>query len=181
MAPKRASELGVALGATLSERFGFERKRYAYPDLSKGYQTTQKAMCVWFGGQIRWEGGSLALDRAQIEEDAAKVKCDGQGFEMDFRRAGSPLLEIVSVAAPMWPDEAARALKALWREGVHSGATQGRIEEGHFKSDINISMRPRSAQGLGERVEVKGVGSFDFARLAAVDVGRRAFGRRALP
>lgn len=169
-AAKLASDLGLALGATLAERFGFERKRYAYPDLSKGYQTTQKAMCVWFGGSVRWDGGSLPLDRAQIEEDAAKVRRGAAGFEMDFGRAGSPLLEIVSVAAPLWPEDAALALRGLWREAIHSGATQGRIEEGHFKSDVNISLRPRGSEGLGERVEVKGVGSFDFARRAGEDV-----------
>lgn len=165
-----AARLGSALGAALTPRFGFERKRYAYPDLSKGYQTTQKALCVWSGGVARWPGGSMALERAQIEEDAAKVKRGPEGFEMDFSRAGSPLLEVVSQAWRATPQEAAAAAKALWREAVHCGASEGLIEAGHFKTDVNVSLRPQGAVEMGLRVEAKGVGSFEFIEAAASDI-----------
>lgn len=165
-----ATRLGIALGAQIGARMGFERKRYAYPDLSKGYQTTQKARCVWTGGRIECiDGFVMPLERAQIEEDAARVRRGVDGFEMDFERAGAPLLEVVGACIQMTPEQAVACSKTLWRESIHCAASLGLIEEGWFKTDINISIKPKGAAGLGERVEVKGVGSFEFCKVAAVD------------
>ena len=169
-AQRLATRLGACLGASIEPVMGFERKRYAYPDLSKGYQTTQKALCVWTGGCVDFESGSLRLERAQIEEDAAKVKrLASGGFELDFGRAGSPLLEVVSLPQALTPKQAAQAAKSLWVQSVHCGSTEGLIQEGHFKTDINVSLAPKGASGLGLRVEVKGVGSFEFVKKAALE------------
>lgn len=168
-AAELASRLGRALGARAPERFCFERKRYAYPDLGKGYQTTQKGMCVFEGGSFgEGEGLAAQVERAQIEEDAARIERAASSSEIDYSRAGSPLLEVVTKAQAMEPSEAARLSFELWREAVRLRVCEGKIEEGMFKTDINLSLRPKGSQSLGARAEVKGVGAFGFVKKAAL-------------
>ena len=164
-----AVQVGASVQARMATTMFFERKRYAYPDLSKGYQTTQKTSPVWSGGQLECEWGFLPLVRAQIEEDAASVERHTDGFRMDFARAGAPLLEIVSDVAELTKERVVQTLRTLHRQALLLGATEGKIEEGQLKSDINLSLRPRGSQYFSERWEIKGVSSFETAGLAFDD------------
>lgn len=164
-----AVQVGKSMQARIEPTMFFERKRYAYPDLSKGYQTTQKTSPVWSGGRLECEWGLLPLIRAQIEEDAASVERHPDGFRMDFARAGAPLLEIVSDVAELTRERVVQTLRTLYRQALLLGATEGKIEEGQLKSDINLSMRPRGSQHFSERWEIKGVSSFETAGLAFDD------------
>lgn len=164
-----AVQVGKSVHAHIEPTMFFERKRYAYPDLSKGYQTTQKTSPVWSGGQLECEWGFLPLIRAQIEEDAASVERHPDGFRMDFARAGSPLLEVVSDVAELTRERVIQTLRTLYRQALILGATEGKIEEGQLKSDINLSLRPRGSQYFSERWEIKGVSSFEIAGLAFDD------------
>lgn len=164
-----AVRVGKSVGAQFAPTMFFERKRYAYPDLSKGYQTTQKTSPVWSGGQLQCEWGFLPLIRAQLEEDAASVERHPEGFRMDFARAGSPLLEVVTDVAELTRERLVQSLRTLYRQALILGATEGKIEEGQMKSDINLSLRPRGSQHFSERWEIKGVSSFELAGLAFDD------------
>lgn len=171
-----AVQVGASMQADMATTMFFERKRYAYPDLSKGYQTTQKTSPVWSGGQLECEWGSLPLIRAQIEEDAASVERSPEGFRMDFARAGAPLLEIVSDVAELTRERVVQTLRTLHRQALILGATEGKIEEGQLKSDINLSLRPRGSQYFSERWEIKGVSSFETAGLAFDDAMAQRLG-----
>lgn len=171
-----AVQVGASVQARMATTMFFERKRYAYPDLSKGYQTTQKTSPVWSGGQLECEWGSLPLIRAQIEEDAASVERSPEGFRMDFARAGAPLLEIVSDVAELTRERVVQTLRTLHRQALLLGATEGKIEEGQLKSDINLSLRPRGSQYFSERWEIKGVSSFETAGLAFDDAMAQRLG-----
>lgn len=164
-----AIQLGKSVHAQLATTMFFERKRYAYPDLSKGYQTTQKTSPVWTGGALVCEWGSLPLVRAQVEEDAASVERHAWGFKMDFSRAGAPLLEIVSDVAELTRERVIETLRTLYRQALLVDATEGKIEEGQMKSDINLSLRPRGSAHFSERWEIKGISSFDAAGRAFDD------------
>lgn len=173
VAVEAAILLGKSVHARIPETMFFERKRYAYPDLSKGYQTTQKTSPVWSGGALECSWGSLPLTRAQLEEDAASVIRSADGFVMDFVRAGAPLLEVVSEAIAMTKDQLVDAIRTLYFQSVLLGVSDGKIEEGQLKSDINLSIRPRGSDFYSERWEIKGVGSFQFAGMAFEDAMRQ--------
>ncbi|MCO5117812.1 MAG: Asp-tRNA(Asn)/Glu-tRNA(Gln) amidotransferase subunit GatB [Burkholderiaceae bacterium] len=171
-----AIKLGLALGSHIAPRSVFARKNYFYPDLPKGYQISQYELPVVSGGSlaIRVSSGGTAtektvrLTRAHLEEDAGKsLHEDFHGKSgIDLNRAGTPLLEIVSEPDMRSASEAvayARALHALVR---WIGICDGNMQEGSFRCDANVSVRPVGSDVLGTRREIKNLNSFRFLQQA---------------
>ena len=173
---KRAVEfavrLGLAVHATIAASSRFARKNYFYPDLPKGYQISQYELPICSGGwlDIATEGGSkrIRLTRAHLEEDAGKNLHDvGDGAShVDLNRAGTPLLEIVSEPDLRSADEAVAYLKALRELVVYLGICDGNMEEGSFRCDANVSVRPAGSETLNTRVELKNINSFRYVKRA---------------
>jgi len=185
-AVRMAVALGLALGAEIRPRSAFYRKQYFYPDLPKGYQITQGPVAVVEGGTleipgdpaVRGDGGPvrIRLERAHLEEDAGKSSHDWSETEsfVDLNRAGVPLLEIVGAPDLRSPQEASECLKALHRLVVFLGICDGNLEEGSFRCDANISLRPSGSRAFGTRVEVKNLNSFRFVKQAlAFEIARQ--------
>lgn len=171
-AARLARRLGRALGAQLPERMAFERKRYAYPDLTKGYQTTQKGLCAFHGGALSVPGaGVIEFERGQIEEDAASARRLEDSFEIDCGRAGSPLVEIVTKPMRLDPRLAAKAALAVRDLAMHLGVSGGAPEKAEFKTDVCVSIAPLGLP-WGERVEIKGVALFESVERSAISCAR---------
>ncbi|MGQ0750264.1 MAG: Asp-tRNA(Asn)/Glu-tRNA(Gln) amidotransferase subunit GatB [Betaproteobacteria bacterium] len=171
-AVERAIRFGLAVGAQVNRRSIFARKNYFYPDLPKGYQISQYELPIVSGGHIavRLDGVEkrIRLTRAHLEEDAGKsLHEDFHGASgIDLNRAGTPLLEIVSEPDMRSAQEAvayARALHALvqWIE-----ICDGNMQEGSFRCDANVSIRPLGSSDLGTRCEIKNLNSFRFLERA---------------
>jgi aspartyl-tRNA(Asn)/glutamyl-tRNA(Gln) amidotransferase subunit B len=171
-----AIRFGLAIGAHVAPKSVFARKNYFYPDLPKGYQISQMDLPVVVGGQLTLQVGSgdkayekvVTLTRAHLEEDAGKsLHEDFQGKSgIDLNRAGTPLLEIVTEPDMRSSDEAvayARALHALVR---WIGICDGNMQEGSFRCDANVSVRPKGQAEYGTRREIKNLNSFRFLKEA---------------
>ena len=168
----KAVRFGLAVGATINRRSIFARKNYFYPDLPKGYQISQYETPVVQGGTISIfvDGAekTVRLTRAHLEEDAGKSLHEGfHDFTgIDLNRAGTPLLEIVSEPDMRSAQEAvayARALHALVR---WIDICDGNMQEGSFRCDANVSVRPAGSDKLGIRSEIKNLNSFRFLERA---------------
>jgi aspartyl-tRNA(Asn)/glutamyl-tRNA(Gln) amidotransferase subunit B len=171
-AVEKAIRFGLAIGASVNRRSVFARKNYFYPDLPKGYQISQYERPIVEGGNLRIEVGgvekTVRLIRAHLEEDAGKsLHEDFRGMSgIDLNRAGVPLLEIVSEPDMRSAEEAvayARALHSLVR---WIGICDGNMQEGSFRCDANVSVRPKGADRLGTRREIKNLNSFRFLQQA---------------
>jgi aspartyl-tRNA(Asn)/glutamyl-tRNA(Gln) amidotransferase subunit B len=186
-AVRQALAFGLAVGADLQPVSAFYRKQYVYPDLPKGYQITQGPVAVVHGGALDLPGDAAVrgaagvfrarLERAHLEEDAGKSLHAEGGSErwVDLNRAGVPLLEIVGAPDLRSPHEASDYLKALHRLVVFLGICDGNLEEGSFRCDANVSVRPAGSAGFGTRVEVKNLNSFRFVKQAlAFEVKRQS-------
>jgi aspartyl-tRNA(Asn)/glutamyl-tRNA(Gln) amidotransferase subunit B len=167
-AVERAIRFALAVGGTINRRSIFARKNYFYPDLPKGYQISQYEVPIVQGGSIaiHMEQGEkrVRLTRAHLEEDAGKsLHEDFHGMSgIDLNRAGTPLLEIVSEPDMRSAIEAvvyARTLHALVR---WIDICDGNMQEGSFRCDANVSVRPVGEQKLGTRCEIKNLNSFRF-------------------
>ncbi|KAB2922937.1 MAG: Asp-tRNA(Asn)/Glu-tRNA(Gln) amidotransferase subunit GatB, partial [Dechloromonas sp.] len=171
-----AIKFGLSIGAEVAAKSVFARKNYFYPDLPKGYQISQFELPVVVGGQLTLQIGSgdkayekvVNLTRAHLEEDAGKsLHEDFHGKSgIDLNRAGTPLLEIVSEPDMRSSDEAvayARALHALVR---WIGICDGNMQEGSFRCDANVSVRPKGQAEFGTRREIKNLNSFRFLKEA---------------
>ncbi len=181
-AVRLAVRLAVALGASVRERSRFARKHYFYPDLAKGYQISQHELPLAEGGGLPLEDGAHApvvpIRRLHLEEDAAKSLHGGaEGGEatlVDFDRAGAPLVELVTEPAIDSPREAERFLRRLRSLVMFLGVNDGNLEDGSFRCDANVSLRPRGDERLGTRVELKNLNSFKFvARALRFEVERQ--------
>jgi aspartyl-tRNA(Asn)/glutamyl-tRNA(Gln) amidotransferase subunit B len=171
-AVERAIRFGLAVGATIAPKSIFARKNYFYPDLPKGYQISQYEIPVVQGGQISFvleqdgktEVRSVQLTRAHLEEDAGKsLHEDYHGMTgIDLNRAGTPLLEIVTEPDMRSAPEAVAYAKALHSLVVWLGICDGNMQEGSFRCDANVSVRPRGQQAYGTRCEIKNLNSFRF-------------------
>ncbi|MCS6900986.1 MAG: Asp-tRNA(Asn)/Glu-tRNA(Gln) amidotransferase subunit GatB [Myxococcales bacterium] len=167
-----AIRTALALGLTVHETSVFSRKNYLYPDLPKGYQISQYDLPLATSGSlsIELEGGEVRvvrIRRIHIEEDAGK-NLHGHGGDsiVDLNRAGTPLIEIVSAPDLRSGAEAALYLKALRDVLIFLGVNDGNLEEGSFRCDANVSLRPRGSNSLGIRCEIKNVNSFRFVQKA---------------
>ena len=171
-----AIRLGLAVGAQIAPRSVFARKNYFYPDLPKGYQISQYEIPVVGGGalQIAWEQDgkphekSVRLTRAHLEEDAGKsLHEDFHGMSgIDLNRAGTPLLEVVTEPDMRSAKEAVAYAKALHGLVVWLGVCDGNMQEGSFRCDANVSVRPVGQAEFGTRCEIKNLNSFRFLERA---------------
>jgi aspartyl-tRNA(Asn)/glutamyl-tRNA(Gln) amidotransferase subunit B len=176
-AVERAIRFGLAVGGTINRRSVFARKNYFYPDLPKGYQISQYEIPVVQGGTIRIVSATrgeidVRLTRAHLEEDAGKSLHDGLGIAnhdlsgIDLNRAGTPLLEIVSEPDMRSAEEAASYAKTLHTLVKRIGICDGDMQEGSFRFDANVSVRPVGDPRLGTRCEIKNLNSFRFLHQA---------------
>ena len=172
-AVKMAVKLGLATGCTIAPCSVFARKNYFYPDLPKGYQISQYELPVVHDGEllIELEDGStkrIGVTRAHLEEDAGKSL--HEGFEgvtgIDLNRAGTPLLEIVSEPDIRSSEEAVAYMKKLHSLVRYLGICDGNMQEGSFRCDANVSVRPKGSSDFGTRAEIKNVNSFRFVQQA---------------
>ncbi|MDN5882731.1 MAG: Asp-tRNA(Asn)/Glu-tRNA(Gln) amidotransferase subunit GatB, partial [Nitrosospira sp.] len=182
-AVERAIKLGLAVRGKINSPSIFARKNYFYPDLPKGYQISQYELPVVEGGSVRIQTGhdgnecekTIRLTRAHLEEDAGKsLHEDFHGMTgIDLNRAGTPLLEIVSE-----PDMRSSAEAVAYAKTLHSlvrwiGICDGNMQEGSFRCDANVSVRPRGSDTLGTRCEIKNLNSFRFLEKAIDYEARR--------
>ncbi|QOJ22837.1 MAG: Asp-tRNA(Asn)/Glu-tRNA(Gln) amidotransferase subunit GatB [Gammaproteobacteria bacterium] len=178
-AVERAIKFGLSVGAKINSPSIFARKNYFYPDLPKGYQISQYELPVVQGGtiaiQIDGVEKTVRLTRAHLEEDAGKsLHEDFHGMSgIDLNRAGTPLLEIVSE-----PDMRSSAEAVAYAKTLHAlvrwiGICDGNMQEGSFRCDANVSVRPRGTEKLGTRCEIKNLNSFRFLEKAIDYEARR--------
>jgi aspartyl-tRNA(Asn)/glutamyl-tRNA(Gln) amidotransferase subunit B len=166
-----AVKTALALNCTVHETSIFARKNYFYPDLPKGYQisqfeepfSTHGHLDVEIDGQTKRVG----ITRAHMEEDAGKnLHGMGRDSVVDLNRAGVPLVEIVGEPDLRSSAEAAAYLRTLRDLLVFTGVNDGNLEEGSFRCDANVSIRPRGSQKLGTRCELKNINSFRYVQRA---------------
>ena len=180
---KKAVELAAIAGKALNSKIAntsrFDRKHYFYPDLPKGYQTTQMYEPIILGGYVEapLEDGSLVkvtLHHAHLEDDAGKLTHYGDYSLVDLNRAGTPLIEIVS-NPDIHSAAAAKAYAAeLHRLMVFSGASLGDLYHGNMRFDVNVSVAPKGSSELGTRTEVKNLNSFkSIERAAEYEINRQ--------
>ena len=168
-----AAKFGLAIDAEVARRSVFARKNYFYPDLPKGYQISQMELPIVGRGrlEIELEDGSskvVGVTRAHLEEDAGKsLHGDFHGMTgIDLNRAGTPLLEIVSEPDMRSAKEAVAYMKKIHSLVRYLGICDGNMQEGSFRCDANVSVRPRGQQEFGTRTELKNINSFRFVEKA---------------
>ena len=161
-----AIKMGLACNSTISRYNVFDRKNYFYPDLPKGYQLTQDATPICVGGHIpivtNGTGArNIQLNRIHVEEDAGKsIHVEGEADSLiDYNRAGTPLIEIVTEPDIHTPEEAAAVLTEVRRLVRYLNICDGNMEEGSLRCDANISVKLKAATQLGRKVEVKNMNS----------------------
>jgi aspartyl-tRNA(Asn)/glutamyl-tRNA(Gln) amidotransferase subunit B len=176
-----AMRAALALGCTVRPLSRFARKNYFYPDLPKGYQISQFELPLSEHGALAIETAAgiktVGIIRIHVEEDAAKnLHGVGAGTDtlVDFNRAGVPLIEIVGAPDLRSAEDAEAYLKALRDVLMFAGVNDGNLEEGSFRCDANVSIRPRGEETFGTRVELKNINSFRFVRRAiAYEIARQ--------
>ena len=172
----QAIRFATAVKSKVNKHSYFMRKQYFYPDLPKGYQITQLSHPVGMGGTVELpSGGSVLLDRVQIEEDAGKIIHKGEDSLVDLNRAGTPLIEIVSAPDMHSIDEALEYVKTIYKLVRFHQISDANMEKGNFRMDLNISLSPVGYSELGVRCEIKNVNSFRFAEKAMNYEMRRQF------
>ncbi|MBL8310264.1 MAG: Asp-tRNA(Asn)/Glu-tRNA(Gln) amidotransferase subunit GatB [Burkholderiales bacterium] len=172
-AVERAVKFGLAIGATINQRSIMARKNYFYPDLPKGYQISQFETPIVQGGgvTITLDDGTtkfIELTRAHLEEDAGKSVHDlfDGASGVDLNRAGTPLLEIVTEPVMRSAKEAIAYAKALHNLVRYLDICDGNMQEGSFRCDVNVSVRPVGQKEFGTRREIKNLNSFKFMQQA---------------
>jgi len=168
-----AARFGMAIDATVAPRSVFARKNYFYPDLPKGYQISQLELPIVSGGHmdILLEDGStkrIGVTRAHLEEDAGKSLHENMEGKtgVDLNRAGTPLLEIVSEPELSNAKEAVAYIRRIHQLVRYLGISDGNMQEGSFRCDVNISLKPKGQEELGTRAELKNLNSFRFIEKA---------------
>jgi aspartyl-tRNA(Asn)/glutamyl-tRNA(Gln) amidotransferase subunit B len=169
-------KLGLALGCEIAEHAVFHRKNYFYPDNPKGYQISQYDQPLCIDGRIQLAGpdggAEIGITRAHLEEDAAKTLHVGgaegrihgaTASHVDFNRAGTPLVEIVTEPDIRSADQARRFLQLLRQTVVELGISDAEMEKGSLRFDVNVSIRPEGSGELRTRTELKNMNSFAFA------------------
>lgn len=174
-----AIKLGLALSCEIRKESIFSRKHYFYPDLPKGYQISQFDKPICENGILKFvvdgEEKSIRIRRIHIEEDAGKnTHVDGANFSfVDFNRAGTPLLEVVTEPDLRSAKEAMEAYKALRQLVTFLGICDGNMAEGSMRADANVSVKKITATELGTRTETKNLNSFKFLGQAITFESRR--------
>ena len=172
-AVRMAVKFGLAIGAEVCERSGFDRKNYFYPDLPKGYQISQLAAPIVGPGRLEVpldDGAAIEVRivRAHLEEDAGKSIHDAYAGQtgVDLNRAGTPLLEVVSAPDLHTPEQASACFRQLHSLVRYLGICDGDLSQGSMRCDANVSVRPQGQEALGERTEIKNINSFRFVEKA---------------
>lgn len=172
-AVQMAVKFGLAVGATVARRSVFARKNYFYPDLPKGYQISQYELPVVARGSLNvmLDDGAIktvGITRAHLEEDAGKSLHEGLAHAsgIDLNRAGTPLLEIVSEPDMRSAKEAVAYMKKIHTLVRYLEICDGNMQEGSFRCDANVSVRPRGQEKFGTRAEIKNLNSFRFVEKA---------------
>lgn len=156
---------GLMLGCKIADYAKFDRKNYFYPDSSKNYQITQLDYPLCLGGGVEIMGmdgakKTVRIHHIHLEEDVGKLThrpgCSG----VDFNRAGTPLMEIVSEPDMRSADEAIAYLTALREMMIYAGVSECNLEEGNMRSDVNISIRPKGQEAYGTKIEIKNMNTF---------------------
>jgi aspartyl-tRNA(Asn)/glutamyl-tRNA(Gln) amidotransferase subunit B len=170
---RMAACFGLATHSTVARRSVFARKNYFYPDLPKGYQISQFELPIVHDGylDIELDDGEvkrIGITRAHLEEDAGKSSHgDYHGMTgIDLNRAGTPLLEIVSEPDMRSAKEAVAYMKKIHSLVRYLGISDGNMQEGSFRCDANVSVRPKGQQEFGTRAELKNINSFRFVEQA---------------
>jgi aspartyl-tRNA(Asn)/glutamyl-tRNA(Gln) amidotransferase subunit B len=170
---EKAIRFGLAVNAQIATQSSFARKNYFYPDLPKGYQISQFELPIVSAGRlpVRLADGRMIeveIQRAHLEEDAGKSLHDAfhAATGIDFNRAGVPLLEIVSAPVLHSAQEAVAYMRTVHTLVRWLGICDGNMQEGSFRCDANVSVRPRGEEKLGTRTEIKNVNSFRFVEKA---------------
>lgn len=172
-AVRMAAMFGLAVNAKIAKRSVFARKNYFYPDLPKGYQISQYELPIVEHGQLEVvsdEGGRkiVGITRAHLEEDAGKSLHEEFSDQtgIDLNRAGTPLIEIVSEPDMRSAKEAVSYMKKIHSIVRHLEISDGNMQEGSFRCDANVSVRPAGQEALGTRTEIKNLNSFRFVERA---------------
>ncbi len=170
--------LANALKMEIAEKIAFDRKAYFYPDLPKGFQITQFFKPIGTNGtftiNVNGEDKDISITEIHMEEDTAKQIKTDDGILFDFNRAGVPLIEIVSGHEELSSVEDVIAyVKQMREQLVVMGINDGKMEEGSFRVDVNVSIRPEGQEEYGTRTEVKNLNSFkNIERALAVEIER---------
>ncbi len=178
-AAHKAIQLGTAINAKINKKSIFNRKNYFYPDLPTGYQISQFEVPVVGEGEviIDFEDGThkrIGVTRAHLENDAGKNSHEGDHSKVDLNRAGTPLLEIVSDPDMRSAKEAILYLKKLHSIVKYIDISNANMQEGSFRADVNVSIRPKGDEKLYTRCEIKNMNSFKFIEKAiAYEVQRQ--------
>jgi aspartyl-tRNA(Asn)/glutamyl-tRNA(Gln) amidotransferase subunit B len=170
---RMAAMFGLAVNATVAPRSVFARKNYFYPDLPKGYQISQYELPIVEHGELfitDADGNEkrIGITRAHLEEDAGKSTHEGLGKSsgIDLNRAGTPLLEIVSEPDLRSAKEAVAYMRKIHSIVRYLGISDGNMQEGSFRCDANVSVRPHGQEEFGTRAELKNLNSFRFVEKA---------------
>ena len=170
---RMACKFGLAVNATVAPRSVFARKNYFYPDLPKGYQISQYELPIVEHGELfitddEGHEKRIGITRAHLEEDAGKSIHEGldRYSGIDLNRAGTPLLEIVSEPDLRSAKEAVAYMRKIHTIVRYLGISDGNMQEGSFRCDANVSVRPRGDDAFGTRTEIKNLNSFRFVERA---------------
>ncbi len=169
-------KVGLALGCTITPVSRFDRKNYFYPDLPKGYQISQLYAPLCRNGRVEVAGTTIGIHEIHMEEDAGKLYHDPETGETrcDFNRCGVPLLEIVTEPDFRTAQQVVAYLELLREHLQYLGVSDGKMEEGSLRCDVNLSVRPVGGDTLGTRTEMKNLGSFKaIARAIACESQRQ--------
>jgi aspartyl-tRNA(Asn)/glutamyl-tRNA(Gln) amidotransferase subunit B len=170
---------GLMLGCEINRTSKFDRKNYFYPDMPKNYQISQYDRPLCLGGAVEIEAGggrkAVRLTRIHLEEDVAKNMHFGDASGVDFNRAGTPLMEIVTEPDMATPDEALAFLTALKQMLQYGRVSDCNLERGNIRCDINCSVRPEGQERLGTKIEIKNMNTFrGVHRALAYELQRQA-------
>ena len=175
----KAMRLGYAINADVNHASIFDRKSYFYPDSPSAYQITQLTKAIVQNGElfIDLADGTqkrIGMTQAHLEADAGKNIHEGNHSKVDLNRSGTPLLEIVSDPDMRSSDEAVAYLKKLHSTVRYLDISDANMQEGSFRCDVNVSIRPKGQEKFGTRVEIKNINSFKFVAAAiAYEVQRQ--------
>jgi aspartyl-tRNA(Asn)/glutamyl-tRNA(Gln) amidotransferase subunit B len=169
---EKSALFGIAVNSKINTQIQFSRKNYFYPDLPKGYQTSQFSLPICEGGEIKYFHDGIEktvnLTRAHLEEDAGKLihSVQDSATHIDLNRCGSPLLEIVSEPDLRSASEAKAYLTLLKQQIQYLNISNCDMEKGQLRCDANVSIRKKDTDELGTRSEIKNVNSFKFVEKA---------------
>jgi len=175
----KAMRLGYAINGNVNHTSYFDRKSYFYPDSPSAYQITQLTKAIVQKGEvfIDLKDGTqkrIGMTQAHLEADAGKNIHEGDHSKVDLNRSGTPLLEIVSDPDMRSSDEAVAYLKKLHATVRYLDISDANMQEGSFRCDVNVSIRPKGQEAFGTRVEIKNINSFRFVAAAiAYEVQRQ--------